>query len=111
MAADARGGERRARPRVQRGSRLLFLLGLFDFLLRASVLGHVILPYKWIITALRGNPKANYRGAGNPALQPPFSRLFGHVGVGVPAPMATSRVESVRRWIRSEERRGGKEGR
>src|ERR1019366_1223751 len=54
MAADARGGERRARPRVQRGSRLLFLLGLFDFLLRASVLGHVILPYKWIITALGG---------------------------------------------------------
>src|ERR1017187_2940176 len=57
MAADARGGERRARPRVQRGSRLLFLLGLFDFLLRASVLGHVILPYKWIITVVRGDPK------------------------------------------------------
>src|ERR1035441_1284469 len=54
MAADARGGERRARPRVQRGSRLLFLLGLFDFLLRASVLGHVILPYKWIITGGAG---------------------------------------------------------
>src|ERR1039457_3557683 len=74
MAADARGGERRARPRVQRGSRLLFLLGLFDFLLRASVLGHVILPYTWIITALGGNPAP---GSSRSVLPSPLSRRIG----------------------------------
>src|ERR1017187_130566 len=71
MAADARGGERRARPRVQRGSRLLFLLGLFDFLLRASVLGHVILPYKWIITG----------GAGFSLPTPAWGSIFFHLCV------------------------------
>src|ERR1035441_3896795 len=76
MAADARGGERRARPRVQRGSRLLFLLGLFDFLLRTSVLGHVILPYKWIITAPRGNPKANCPRGGQSCLAAAFQPAF-----------------------------------
>src|ERR1017187_1555261 len=66
MAADARGGERRARPRVQRGFRLLLFLGLLDFLLRASVLGHVILPYKWIIAG----------GAGSSLPTPDCGRIF-----------------------------------
>src|ERR1035441_4442368 len=54
-------------------SQLLFLLGLLDFLLRTSVLGHVILPYTWIITAPGWNPKG-WVGAESIPLGKPWDR-------------------------------------